>query len=150
MSTFAASHSIAAAVLLVCVYSQAVAKADEERWAAYSRTAMAITGDIRLSSTRLRASGVDFPLKVVVDLPNFGNDFDQPIQARVLAITRRMDPKLRNGNTLGCGHGEPIRWIVVWQYNHGKALGMDTFSGSQMPTSVKDAGFCGSYFYFRK
>jgi hypothetical protein len=39
---------------------------------------------------------------------------------------------------------------VVWQYQDGKSLGMDTFASVGMPKSVKDAGFCGSYFYFRK
>jgi len=110
---------------------------------------MAITGDILLSPTRLRASGTDFPLTVAADLTDFGSDFDQPVAARVLAVTHEMDPELRNGNTLGCGHGQPIRWIVVWQYNHGKSLGMDTFAGAQIPKSVNDAGFCGSYFYSR-
>ena len=52
--------------------------------------------------------------------------------------------------SLGCWHDQPIRWIVVWQYQHGKSLGMDTFRGAPMPKSVKDAGFCGIYFYFRK
>jgi hypothetical protein len=139
-----------AAALFVCGSNQASADAGEERWTAYSRTAMAITGDIRLSPRRLRAGSVDFPLKVVADLPDFENDFDERVPARVLSITRSMDPKLRNGNTLGCGRGRPIRWVVVWQYAKGKSLGMDTFTGRVMPKSANDAGFCGSYFYFRK
>ncbi|HEX8669161.1 MAG TPA: hypothetical protein VF727_12410 [Allosphingosinicella sp.] len=145
------AHAVAiAATLLLGTWSQAFAKTGEERWTAYSRTAMAITGDILLSPTRLRAAGVDFPLRVAADLPDFQNDHERPVPARVLAVTRPMNPKLRNGNTLGCGRGRPIRWIVVWQYDDGKGLGMDTFEGKQMPRSVKDAGFCGSYFYFRK
>ena len=150
MTLSRARSTMVAAVFLGCMSNQAFAKGGQERWIAYSRTAMAITGDILLSPTRLRASGVDFPLRIAADLPAFGSDFDRPVPARVLAVTRRMDPKLRNGNTLGCGHGRPIRWIVVWQYDDGKALGMDTFASGQMPKSVKDAGFCGSYFYSRK
>ena len=96
-------------VLLASMTTHAVAKAGEERWIAYSRTATAITGDILLSPTRLRAAGADFPLKVVADLPNFETDLDSRVPARVLFVTRRMDPKLRNGNTLGCGPGRPIR-----------------------------------------
>lgn len=137
------------AALLACGSGHASATAGEERWIAYSRTAMAVTGDILLSQTRLRAAGVDFPLRVAADLPNFENEFDRRVPARILAVTRGMDPKLRNGNTLGCGRGRPIRWIVVWRYDRGKALGMETFAGPQMPKSAKD-GFCGSYFYFRK
>ena len=142
--------TLLAAALLTSSPSETFAKGGEERWIAYSKTAMAITGDITLSPSRLRASGVDFPVRVAADLADFGSDFDRPVPARVLEVTRRMDPKLRNGNTLGCGRGQPIRWIVVWQYQHGKSLGMDTFAGVRMPKSVKDAGFCGSYFYFRK
>jgi hypothetical protein len=150
MNIAAARSPIIAAVIFACAFSQAVAKTREDSWTAYSRTAMAITGDIRLSPTRLSASGAHFPLKFVADVPDFQNDFDERIPARVLTVTRHMDPKLRNGNTLGCGRNEPIRWIVVWQYNHGNALAMYTFSGSQMPKSVKADGFCGSYFYSRK
>lgn len=136
--------------LLICLSSGTWANAGEERWIAYSRTAMAITGDIVLSPTRLRTSGIDFPLKVAADLRSYESDTDGSVQARVLAVTRRMDPKLRNGNTLGCGPGRPIRWIVVWRTEHGKGLGMDTFSSGEMPKSAKDAGLCGSYFYFQK
>ena len=150
MKTAAAPASVVAVFLFAFTCSQATAMSGEERWTASSRTALAITGDIVLSPTWLRASGVEFPLRVAGDLPNFENDFDRPIPARVLAVTRLMNPRLRNGNTLGCGRGQPIRWIVVWRYDGGKALGMDTFSGSQMPQSVKDAGFCGSYFYLRE
>ena len=138
------------AVVLATSPSRTFAKAGEERRIAYSKTAMAITGDILLSPTSLRASGVDFPLKVIADLADFESDFDRPVPARVLKVTRQMDPKLRNGNTLGCGRNQPIRWIVVWQYQGGKSLGMDTFSGPRMPRSTNEAGFCGSYFYFRK
>jgi hypothetical protein len=111
---------------------------------------MAITGDILLSPTRLRAAGFDFPLKIAGDIPKFQTDFSGSVRARVLAVTKRMNPKLRNGNTLGCGRNQPIRWIVVWQYDHGKYLAMDTFSGSEMPKSAKEPGYCGGYFYFRK
>ena len=141
---------LASWTLLVCISSEIGAKTGEERWIAYSRTAIAITGDIILSSTRLRTSGNDFPLKLAADVPNYESDLDGSVQARVLAVTRKMDPKLRNGNRLGCGHSQPIRWIVVWRSQHGKALGMDTFSAGHMPKSVKDPGFCGSYSYFRK
>ena len=141
---------LASWTLLACLSSQIGAKTGGERWIAYSRTAMAITGDSLLSPTRLRTSGIDFPLKLAADVPNYESDLDGSVQARVLAVTRRMDPKLRNGNRLGCGHGQPIRWIVVWRSQHGKALSMDTFSGSDMPKSVKDPGFCGSYFYYRE
>ena len=117
---------------------------------ARSRTAMAITGDILLSPTRLRAAGVDFPLKVMADITDFEDHGGERVPARVLAVTRSMDPQLRNGNTLGCGGGRPIQWVVVWQYNQGKSLGMGTFTGAGMPKSMNGAGLCGSYFYLRE
>jgi hypothetical protein len=124
----------------------AAAKSSEERWIASSKTAMSITGDIRLSPTRLRMAAVVFPLKVAADLPRFDGD-NGPVAARVLKVTRPADPKLLNGNRLGCNL--PIRWIVVWRFDGGSQLGMDTFTGTAMPTSVNDKGFCGSYFYVR-
>ena len=148
MESSVAFSKMITAALLACCSVQSFAKGGEERWTAYSRTAVAITGDILLSPTRLRAAGVDLPLKVMADVPDFQNDLDQRVAARVLAVTRRMNPKLRNGNTF-CGD-QPIRWIVVWQYDAGKGLGMDMFAGSQMPSSANNVGFCASYFYFRK
>jgi hypothetical protein len=136
---------IAVAILLL-ISGSAPAKPREERWSAMSTTAISITGDILLSPTRLRMEGADFPLKVVADLPRFQGDTG-PVAARVLKVTRPMDPKLLNGNKLGCRG--PIRWIVVWQFDHGRQLGMDTFKAGPMPTAVKNPTFCGSYFYLR-
>lgn len=119
----------------------------EERWIASSTTARSITGDIRLSPTHLKAAGVDFPLKVAADLASFEGDFG-PVAARVLEVTRAMDPKLLHGNILGCG-GAAVRWIVVWRRDGGGELGLDTFRGARAPHSVKAAEFCGSYFYTR-
>jgi len=126
-------------------------KGGEERWEAFSNTAEAITGDILLSPTRLRAAGHDFPLKVVADLPRFGGE-DGPVAARVLKVTKTVNPKLLNGNRLGCGH--PIQWIVVWrlrggylQPKRGKMLEMAVFEGSNIPKSVDEPGLCGTFSY---
>ena len=148
MVTFTALSKMITVALLACCSVQATAKGGDERWTAYSRTAMAVTGDILLSPTRLRAVGTELPLKVMADLPDFQNDLDQRVVARVLAVTRRLNPTLRNGNTF-CGT-RPIRWIVVWQNDAGKGLGIDMFAGSRMPHSANDVGFCASYFYSRK
>lgn len=148
--TWARARPMIAAVLLGVLAGHAHAKNGEEHWIAYSRTAMAITGDILLSPTRLRASGVDFPLRVTADLPAYETHLGRSVSARVLAVTRRMDPKLLNGNTLGCGRTLPIRWIVVWRSERGKVLGMDTFSAGPMPTSSKIERFCGSFSNFRE
>ena len=137
-------------VLLIMSYGANAAKS-EERWLAYSKTAVGITGNIRLSPTRLVMVRQTFPLKVITDNPNFDVSIFQgdshPVQARVLMVLRRMDPKLLNGNTFGCGR--PIKWIAVWRENQGSMLGLAAFSGETIPTSVRGAGFCGSYHYTR-
>lgn len=138
---------LALASLVAAVPIALFAGGGEERWVASSRTAQAITGDVLLSPTRLRAAGVDFPLKVAADLPDFVGDFGAPVPARLLAVTRPMNPKLLRGNTLGCGH--PIRWIAVWRLDGGGGLALDVFESARMPRTVKDPGFCGSYFYVR-
>lgn len=137
---------LVATILLSSAWIEASAKAREERWIASSTTAISITGDIVLSPTRLQMAGHEFPLRVAADLPDFEGDLGR-VPARVLAITRPMNPRLLNGNRFGCR--QAIHWIVVWQSEGGKSLGMDTFSGAQMPGGAHDAGFCGSYFYQR-
>jgi hypothetical protein len=138
--------AIAAAALMWMSQNPASAKAGEEKWVAYSRTAMSITGDILLSPTRLRAAHVNLPLKVAADNPRFGVD-DGLVAARVLALTEPSNPKLLNGNTFGCD--KPVRWIAVWQFDHGQQLGMAVFDSVKMPKSESDPGFCGSYYYAR-
>jgi hypothetical protein len=137
-------------VALVSAASSPPKERGEEVWTALSRTATDITGDIRLSPTNLRVAGANFPLRVVADVPQYRGDFDEPVAARILAVTRDMEPKLLNGNTLACGRTEPAKWIVLWHHDHGKTLAMDVFTGGAMPRSVHEPGFCASYFYVRK
>ena len=150
-----------AATLLLAAQTQANPKPDEELWVAQSRTTYSITGDIRLSPTRLRMAGVNVPLRVVVDLSQYRASDDSLVPARVLEVTNRGDFKLRNGNRFGCG--KPIRWIVVWRFDGGKQLGMETFEGAMRPQSERlhpptdtllpyleqGPGFCASYYYAR-
>jgi hypothetical protein len=88
----------------------ASARSGEEEWGALSTTAIAITGDIVLSPTRMRTAGAIFPLKLAADLSRFRTSAGV-VGARVLQITRPMNPVLLNGNTL-CGR-KPPRWIAV-------------------------------------
>ena len=151
-----------AALALFAIQTDASARPGEEVWVAQSRTAYSITGDIRLSQTRLRMAGLDVPLRVVADLPRYRASDDRLVPARVLEVTSPRDLKLVNGNRFGCG--KPIRWIVVWQFDSGKQLGMDTFEGGKRPQSEpqlasssdnllsnreQSSGFCASYYYVR-
>jgi hypothetical protein len=130
--------------LIACCASSVWARTGEERWIATSTAAMAITGDIRLSPTRLRTERADFPLKVVKDLPRF-EGFIGFVPARVLAVTTPKSPPLINGNRL-CS--KPVRWIVVARTRDG-GLELDAFTGKQMPKSVKADESCGGLFYSR-
>jgi hypothetical protein len=148
--TFPSKLRCAAAAVALLIPTQGDAKGREERWIAFSTTAMGVTGDILLSPTRLRTAGHDIPLQVAADDPAFGGD-DGPVRARILRITRRMDPRLLRGNTL-CG--VPARWIAVWHLGgklwsgrRGKMLEMAVFTGERQPQSVNDAGLCATYSY---
>ena len=137
---------IGAVVLSSAGQGQTFARTAEERWIAASRTATAITGDILLSPTRLRAARKDFPLKVAADNPRFGG-YSGLVAARILALTRPSNPRLLNGNTFGCS--KPVRWVAVWQFDNGKQLGMAVFDDARLPTSEKSPGFCASYYFVR-
>jgi hypothetical protein len=141
---------IMASALLFATVSHAE-KSGEERWQAFSKTAMSITGDILLSPRRLHAAGYDFPLKVAADLPTFDGEHG-PVAARILKVTKRMNPKLLNGTRLGCRR--PIQWIAVWRFreryfqpSRGKMLEMAVFEGPKMPSSVDEETLCGTFLY---
>lgn len=124
----------------------AAAAAGVEHWSATSNTAMAITGDITLSPTRLAMAGKSLPLAVAADVPAFGTSLNGPRPARILKVTRPADPKLLNGNTL-CG--APARWIAVYRTDAGKSLNMAVFSSVAQPTGEDDKGLCGTFLYSR-
>jgi hypothetical protein len=141
---------IMASALLFATAGQAERRG-EERWQAFSKTAMSITGDILLSPRRLHAAGHDFPLKVAADLPTFESG-KGPVAARILRVTKKMNPKLLNGNRLGCRG--PIQWVVVWRLRdgylqplRGKMLEMAVFDGPKMPKSVEEDSLCGTFSY---
>jgi hypothetical protein len=134
--------AVGCATLMLFCSSVVWGRAAEERWIATSTAAMAITGDIQLSPTRLRTERADFPLKVVADLPSF-EGFLGFIPARVLAVTTPTSPPLLNGNRL-CS--KPVRWIVVAR-TKDDGLELDAFTGKRMPTSVKTDQSCGGLFY---
>jgi hypothetical protein len=133
-------------IFALTVHSLAFAEKVQEHWTALSKTAVSITGDILLSPTRLTVDHHDFPLRAAADLPRYGA-FSGNVPARVLRVTRRMDPELLNGNKLGCRG--PIAWVVVYRLQHGTMLGMDVFDGPESPTTDADPGMCGTYTYAR-
>jgi hypothetical protein len=136
---------LAGACALLATMAQAK-PAGEERWRAASTTALSITGDIRLSPTRLVAAGQTIPLTVAADLPAY-RSITGTYPARVLKVTSQRRYKLLRGNEFGCG--APVRWIVVFRQGSPRQLGMEVFEGPHMPESSQDAGLCASYSYVR-
>ena len=131
-------------IAAACGQVSSAARPGEEEWIATSTASMGITGDILLSPTRLRMADINFPLRVVADVPRFEGEFG-PVAARVLAVTAPKNPVLLNGNRLCRG---PVRWIVVSHHKY-EGLELDAFESKRMPTSVRSAGSCGVLFYSR-
>ncbi len=133
----------AMAALLLASTAQARPKG-VEHLTPYSRTADGITGPVDLSPTEMKAAGVRFPLRVAADVPAFKADIGT-FPARILQVTRPMNPVLLNHNRL-CG--APVRWIVVYRF--GKtSLGMSVFSSKAQPVSDDSPGLCGTFNYDR-
>ena len=137
----------AAVITVALLASTSVAAAPRtERWSATSRTAMAITGDITLSPTKLvMARRAVLPLKVDSDTKTFATNTGNQA-ARILRVTKPANPKLLNGNSL-CG--TPVRWIAVYRSNGGRDLNLAAFSNSRRPTGESDTGLCGTFLYSR-
>ncbi|MBN8809410.1 MAG: hypothetical protein J0I47_14405 [Sphingomonas sp.] len=131
--------------ILLLIPAAAFAAAGVERWSATSTTAMAITGDITLSPTRLVANGKVFPLVVAADVTDFASTTG-PQAARILRVTKPVNPVLRNGNRL-CG--SPVRWIAVYRTDRGRNLNLSAFSGVRRPTGETGTGTCGTFLYSR-
>jgi hypothetical protein len=133
-------------VALSATTASATAATGTERWSATSSTAMAITGDISLSPTRLvMAGGRVLSLTVDSDTKRFTTPTGNQA-ARLLRVTRPANPTLLNGNTL-CG--APVRWIAVYRSNHGRDLNLAAFSGAARPTGEAGPGLCGTFLYSR-
>ena len=138
--------AIGALAFLVAGAHQAPGQTIEERWIASSRTATAITGDIWLSSNRLRAVNGAMSFRLVANNARF-EIYGKPVAARIFALTPPSNATLLNGNSFGCG--KPVRWVVVWQFEEGNKLAMAAFDEVPIPTSQSSPGFCASYYYVR-
>ncbi|WP_093569591.1 hypothetical protein [Methylobacterium sp. 174MFSha1.1] len=136
---------MAATLLSALTVNPALAAPGVERWSALSRTAMAITGDITLSPTRLVAAGKSLPLAVAADVPAFGT-LTGPVPARILRVTKPVDPVLLRGNRL-CG--APVRWIVAYRGDDGRRLTLAAFTGDTLPTRESGPGLCATFSYAR-
>lgn len=146
-----------AAFLCASTASQAhgPARSHGELWLAASRTAQSITGDIRLSDSRLEMAGKVVPLRAAGRIPAWYTTTNKRVAARLFEVTRPAELTLRNGNRFGCD--EPVRWIVTWRSQDGQDLNMSTWTGRAKPRSGQStssasgrvAQLCATYLYTR-
>ena len=133
------------AFVLLMSSTAASAAPATEHWSATSRTATAITGDIDLSPKKLVAAGKTFPLAVSADVEAFGTS-GGPKAARIMRVTREVNPVLLRGNTL-CSPA--ARWIALYRSDGGKGLTLAVFSGQTQPQGENDHSLCATYYYTR-
>jgi hypothetical protein len=137
---------LAFASLLLSLLIASPAHADfSGRWKATSRTASAITGDIRISGQtlifgngkRLKLAAVEDRLARMTPLP------EQQLNA-IFALVPPSDPKLLHGNTL-CG--KKVTYIAL-SLQSENSLGLAAFTGQRPPREFNDDA-CAVYFYER-
>lgn len=136
-------------------------RAVQERWQATSNTAVYITGNIKLSPTKLTMVRRDYPLTLVRDidaqhLSDIGKSFasDHPTAARLYRTRIPASAKLVNGNDI-CGPND-ANWLLAVSENNsddnGPTLSLAFFSGDSEPHLDYEAienttNICGTYGY---
>jgi hypothetical protein len=145
-------NRVRSSVLSLCLVTVSImfvgtptSAASPERWIAYSKTAVAITGNVTYSRQSIKfANGktlaLTAPKKVTVE-----ND-GEPVKATFYRVNG--NPVLKNGNRL-CG--KRATFIAVFtpaDTDSGKASRwMAVFSGSKAPSSINDDSLCAIYTY---
>ena len=114
----------------------------------YSETAMAITGPVILSTTKMVFETGKFINLEMLDSQaagGWGASGDLPV-AQVFRVLGSAGP-LRRGNTL-CGD-QPVTYMAAWNENTSefKLLGIAMFTGLDAPTGVAAQGICATYFF---
>lgn len=117
-----------------------------DSWAAASKTAQSITGDITVDRDTLTfAGGTRLTLKPYEMARNgdWAASGDE-VAGDVFKIDPPSNPKLLNGNSF-CS--EPATFVVLWTYGEGE-LTLNVYSGDAAPTGLPDAdALCASYSY---
>jgi hypothetical protein len=142
--------ALAAATLLA--HSFAWAASPSERWAAYSNTAISITGDVTFSPDRITfGNGKSLPLAPAGTIPGY-NALGRSVTASLFRVTAPGDPLLLNGNRL-CGGRTPqaVTFILVSAPEHlqgePELRSMDVFAGAKPPNAQGGEISCGTYNY---
>ncbi|MGH6843688.1 MAG: hypothetical protein ACRECU_02990, partial [Methylocella sp.] len=117
-----------------------------EKWSATSHTAMAITGDVRFSPSKITfENGKALPLTLFEKASLFKDDIEGGVMAHIYKVVTPSDPKLLNGNRL-CGGAKPVpvTFIAVWKPKSG-GVWMAPSSRTTKPKGMDD--ICGTYRY---
>jgi hypothetical protein len=133
-----------AVAVLIAVLPQAAHAGD--RWAAASKTAISITGDIVIDhDTVTFAGGTRLKLKPYEMARNgdWAGTGDE-VAGDVFKLQPPSSPKLLRGKPL-CT--EPATFVVLWTFGEGE-LTLNVYSGDAAPTGLPDAdALCASYSY---
>ena len=133
--------AILAAALVLSLSAQAFAYMAEDSYAAYSRTAESITGDIQFDDFSITfANGETLEFSDLV-----GDAFvvdGETVPASLYRVATPADPELENGNAL-CGSGD-VTYIGSWGAGDG-LVAVAVFTGDAPPESSDE--MCASYIY---
>jgi hypothetical protein len=123
-----------------------------EHWAALSKTAQSITGDVTFTPQRITfQNGQSLPLVLVGAVPGF-QEMGATVTVTLYRVTAPADPKLLRGNRL-CGGAEavPATYVAVWSprpmAGDHAPRSIEVFSGAQPPRAAGGAESCGTFNY---
>lgn len=115
-----------------------------------SRTAIAVTGPVRITNKTISFNGKFVFSKLYGQYWRIWDESGKKNSASIYEL--KSDPgKLRQGNTL-CG-SDQARYIVIWQnYDDltGGSIRMNVYSSQHPPQDGDSEGLCGTYSYIWK
>ncbi|MGC1422708.1 MAG: hypothetical protein WA354_00950 [Terracidiphilus sp.] len=144
------------AALILCCSLPAAAQ-DRGYWRAVSTNAMAITGDLSISESRLSINLTSAfsiaqirPLKPAESSAIFDVDLNETGSGYLYRLNVPAAKRFLHHNTL-CG-SDDTQWMAT--FVHDRALRVAFFSGTDMPLLTSDAlanstDVCGTYTYSR-
>lgn len=135
-----------------------------ESWTAVSRTAISITGDVRLKGETIALARQNFPLTAIreIDRSLLGDvarivampppASTQPISAKLFKTMISRNVRLLHGNTI-CGPGADAKWVLAVFANENLSLAF--FSSRDEPKldyAAIETGhdLCGTYTYVKR
>jgi hypothetical protein len=122
------------------------ALAEVEHWAAMSKTAVSITGDIAIDGDRVTfADGKSIVLQPYEMARN--GDWaasGEEVAGDVFKIQPPSDLRLKRGKRFCAA---PATYVVLWTYGEGE-LTLNVYSGAAAPLGIPDAdSLCATYSY---